>query len=227
MKTIKSGSKGAEVKQLQKALNNVKGTGMDFCLVEDGIFGPRTEAAVRAFQRQAELTVDGICGPKTWSRLGFDSQEEVSAKPDINKIIIHCSATREGVKITSDKIDGWHKARNFAYFIDPKSGKKRYIGYHFLVHLDGSIEVCRPENVRGQHVSGQNSGSIGICYIGGLNANGKAKDTRTQAQKDAIRKLLKQLLAKYTKATIHGHREFAAKACPCFDAKEEYKSLVA
>ena len=78
----------------------------------------------------------------------------------------------------------------------------------------------------GAHCSGQNANSIGICYVGGLAKDGKTpKDTRTDAQKHSLLELLKELKAKYPNATIHGHREFAAKACPSFDAKSEYKDI--
>lgn len=223
MKTVRNGSKGSEVKTLQEALNKVGNYG----LAADGIFGAKTEAAVRDYQKKNELSIDGICGPKTWSKLGYETADEVTAGGrTINKLIVHCSATKEGIEYTSDKISGWHKERNFSYYLNEK-GEKKYTGYHYLVHLDGTIEACRPENVRGCHVAGENQYSIGICYIGGLDANGKANDTRTPAQKVAILCLLKQLKAKYKKATIHGHREFAAKACPSFDAKAEYKDLAA
>jgi N-acetylmuramoyl-L-alanine amidase len=76
----------------------------------------------------------------------------------------------------------------------------------------------------GAHCEGQNANSIGICYAGGLAADGKTpKDTRTVAQKAALLKLIRDLKLKYPGATVHGHREFANKACPCFDAKSEYK----
>jgi len=131
----------------------------------------------------------------------------------IDKIVIHCSATKEGRSHTTEDITKWHKARGF-----------RTIGYHYVIYLDGSIYKGRPDSEIGAHVSGQNSFSIGICYIGGLDINGKAKDTRTHAQKESLLKLIKELKAKYPLATIHGHREFANKACPCFDAKTEYKN---
>lgn len=221
MKTIKNGSRGTEVKTLQEALLD---TGI-YYLVIDGIFGAKTEAAVKAYQKDNGLTVDGICGPKTWSKLGFSTADEVTAKPAINKLIVHCSATPEGKDYTSDTISDWHKARNFSYYLN-KKGEKKYTGYHYLVHLDGTIEPCRPETVRGCHVSGYNANTIGICYIGGVAADGKTpKDTRTPLQKGALLNLLTELKERYPKATIHGHREFAAKACPSFDAKKEYEKL--
>lgn len=133
----------------------------------------------------------------------------------INKIIVHCSATPEGRNNTIEDIDRWHKAKGW-----------RGVGYHYVIHLDGSIHKGRDESVIGAHCSGQNTNSIGICYVGGLAKDGKTpKDTRTDAQKQSLIKLLKELKAKYPNATIHGHREFAAKACPSFDAKNEYKDL--
>ena len=133
----------------------------------------------------------------------------------IKEIIIHCSATPEGKDYTVSDIDKWHKARGF-----------RCIGYHYVIYRDGSIHTGRTIDKIGAHCKGHNSYSIGICYIGGCASDGKTpKDTRTPAQKAALIKLLKDLKRKYPKATIHGHREFANKACPSFDAKKEYSLL--
>lgn len=129
----------------------------------------------------------------------------------INKIILHCSATKEGQHFTNADIERWHKQRGF-----------RTIGYHFVIYLDGSVNKGRDISEIGAHVTGQNSNSIGICYIGGLDANGKAKDTRNDAQKASLVKLVAELKEQFPDATIHGHNEFANKACPCFDVKKEF-----
>jgi N-acetylmuramoyl-L-alanine amidase len=133
----------------------------------------------------------------------------------INKLIVHCSATPEGKDYTVEQIREWHVKNN---------GWKD-IGYHYVIYRDGSIHTGRPVEQIGAHCAGYNANSIGICYIGGVTSNNKPKDTRTEAQKQSLVKLLKELKAKYPNATIHGHREFANKACPCFDAKYEYKDL--
>lgn len=132
----------------------------------------------------------------------------------ITEIIIHCSATPIGKNYTVEDIDKWHKAKGW-----------KGIGYHYVIYLDGSVHKGRLEEEIGAHCKGHNSNSIGVCYIGGLDEFGEPEDTRTDKQKEALIILLKALKAKYPAATIHGHREFAAKACPCFDAKEEYKCL--
>ena len=83
----------------------------------------------------------------------------------------------------------------------------------------------------GAHTKGHNYKSIGICYIGGVEAergeDGKwiPKDTRTDAQKDSLHDLLLQLKKDFPKATIHGHNEFSSKACPCFNAYKEYEEI--
>ena len=133
---------------------------------------------------------------------------------NINKIIVHCSATKEGKAFTANDITRWHKERGFAT-----------IGYHYVVLLDGTIQQGRAEMVMGAHCKGYNANSIGVCYIGGLDVNNNPKDTRTEEQKKALLTLLKRLKDDYPKATIHGHREFAAKSCTCFDAKTEYTDL--
>lgn len=131
---------------------------------------------------------------------------------EINKIIIHCSATPEGREHTVADITSWHKARGFAT-----------IGYHYVIYMDGTIHEGRPEEQMGAHTTGQNPNSIGICYIGGTDAKGNPMDTRTDKQKVALIALVKELKEKYPKATIHGHNEYANKACPSFDVKKEFK----
>lgn len=133
---------------------------------------------------------------------------------DIKEIIVHCADTPEGRDNKAADIDRWHKQRGFDR-----------IGYHYVIDLDGTIEPGRDLECIGAHCKGHNTQSIGICYIGGADANLKPKDTRTDAQKASLLLLLKFLLAKYPEAKIYGHRDFAAKQCPCFDAKKEYEKL--
>lgn len=98
------------------------------------------------------------------------------------------------------------------------------MGYHWVVYRDGSVHPGRPEADQGAHCTGHNAQSIGVCYIGGCAKDGKTpKDTRTTAQKAALEKLVKELLKRYPGATVHGHNEFAAKACPSFDVKQWLK----
>lgn len=128
----------------------------------------------------------------------------------IDKIILHCSATPAGRDVSVNEIRQWHMARGFAD-----------IGYHYVVALDGTVSVGRPLEKIGAHCLGQNTASIGICYVGGLAADGVTPaDTRTPAQKKALRQLVAKLLSRFCNATLHGHREFAAKACPCFDVAD-------
>lgn len=134
----------------------------------------------------------------------------------INKIIIHCSATPEGRDVKTETIRGWHI----------KNNHWKDIGYHYVIELDGSIHKGRDESAVGAHCSGQNANSIGVCYVGGVGKDGKTpKDTRTDAQKQSLINLLKSLKTKYPAAIVYGHRDFAAKACPSFDAKKEYTKL--
>lgn len=139
----------------------------------------------------------------------------LSWRKQTSEIIVHCSATPEGKDYTVDQIHKWHLDRKFSM-----------IGYHYVIYRDGSIHRGRPEGASGAHCTNHNYKSVGVCYIGGLDAKtGKGKDTRTEAQKKALVEVIKYLRKKYPKTTVHGHREFAAKSCPCFDAKNEYKDL--
>ena len=130
----------------------------------------------------------------------------------IDKIIIHCSATPEGRPHSVEDIRRWHKAQGFAD-----------VGYHYVIGLDGAVFRGRPLEQAGAHCRGQNAHSIGICYIGGLDAkDGSPKDTRTPSQRIALEALVLLLRLRFPRATAHGHKEFAAKACPCFEVGEEF-----
>lgn len=188
-------------------------------LMPDGIFGPLTEEAVKDFQKSHGLIADGIVGAKTWAIIEADEAKRVvsivKSKRNIKEILIHCSDTPEGKDFTVADIRAWHKARNFSD-----------IGYHYVIYRDGSIHLGRDINIAGAHCTNHNTISIGICYIGGREAGStKPKDTRTDAQKKSLLKLLKDLKKLYPNATIHGHKEFANKACPCFEVKTEYSTL--
>ena len=132
----------------------------------------------------------------------------------ITEIIIHCTATPEGREVNVADVDRWHRARGFFG-----------IGYHYLVLLDGTIAEGRPLWRVGAHCTEHNRQSIGICYVGGLDAHLRPKDTRTPQQRSALHLLVEKLLKQYPGAQVYGHCDFAAKACPCFDAKTEYQAL--
>ena len=180
-------------------------------LKEDGIFGKLTEEAVKEFQKKCNIAVDGIVGSETWAALAHRTPEPARK---ITEIIVHCTATREGKDYSVNQVREWHKARGFSD-----------IGYHYLIHLNGSLEEGRDLSIAGAHCVGHNSNSIGVCYVGGLDSEGNPKDTRTREQKIALKVLLTNLRLSFPDAKIYGHCDFAAKACPCFDAKEEYREI--
>lgn len=146
----------------------------------------------------------------------------------IDYLVVHTTATREGQHITVDDIRRWHMNKGWSD-----------IGYHYVVYLDGTIKEGRPVSKIGAHVKGFNRNSIGITYVGGVDKNLTPKDTRTAAQKKALVELLRDLKSFYPTAVIQGHRDFSPdknrngiiepfewmKACPCFDAKKEYKNI--
>jgi N-acetyl-anhydromuramyl-L-alanine amidase AmpD len=242
--TYRQGSKGAIVKQIQKVVG----------AYPDGIWGAVTTECVRRWQVAHGLTADGIVGMKTLAKMGLQATAQAvtpSAKAStiegpngivlkksrrrIDYIAVHCTATREGQAMTVEQIRTGHKAQGWSD-----------IGDHYVVTLDGRVHLGRDVDVAGAHVSGYNSNSIGISYVGGLeNRPGvpynrlKAKDTRTKAQKNALLNLLMDLRKLYPYAKIQGHRDFSPdrngngtiepeewiKACPSFDAKTEYRMI--
>ena len=134
---------------------------------------------------------------------------------NIELIVVHCSATREDRRYSLEQLIRDHAVR-FGF-----------TGYHYYITREGQLYQTRHENLPGAHVRHYNQHSIGVCYEGGLDAAGRPKDTRTEAQKHALWALLKSLKVDYPNAVILGHRDLphVAKACPCFDAKKEYADL--
>lgn len=132
----------------------------------------------------------------------------------INKIIVHCSATKPSQDFSVTDIRSWHKAQGWSD-----------VGYHFIVKRDGTIEKGRPVEIAGAHVKGHNADSIGVCYIGGVDENNRPDDNRTEAQKESLDQLLSFLAFRFN-APISGHNDYTdAKACPSFKAKQEYEYI--
>ncbi|MDE6843975.1 MAG: N-acetylmuramoyl-L-alanine amidase [Muribaculaceae bacterium] len=147
-------------------------------------------------------------------------------KTPIDTIMLHCTATPADREVTRTELDNWHRVARFEPYVD-SAGRCTYAGYHLLVHLDGTYERLRPDAHRGQHCPGHNMNNraVAVCYVGGTDANGRPTDTRTSAQKRTLLTLLRTLRARYPDAAIVGHRDYAPKACPSFDARSEYADL--
>lgn len=219
----------------------------------DGVWGPRTTECLKAWQKAHGLTPDGLAGPATLAKMGLAAvavavtQQQTrqaiqhggivlkKSKRRIDYIVVHCTADREGQNKTVEQIRREHIARGWSD-----------IGYHYVVDLQGRTYLGRDVDISGSHVSGYNSYSIGVVYVGGLENDPmktykelKSKDTRTNAQKAALLSLLMDLRKLYPKAVIQGHRDFSEdknhngiidpweriKDCPCFDAKTEYRKI--
>jgi N-acetylmuramoyl-L-alanine amidase len=152
-------------------------------------------------------------------------------KREVDLIVIHCSATKENTDYTREELERDHRARGFA------KG-----GYHRYITKDGAVHKLREFFEVGAHVAGHNSRSIGICYEGGLDERGKPKDTRTEAQMEALIKTITEAVS-YGNGKVKrivGHRDLSpdtngngivephewVKLCPCFEAEPEYKYLL-
>lgn len=133
----------------------------------------------------------------------------------ITLIVVHCSANRAGSALRLADIDRHHRSLGW-----------KGCGYHYVIPTDGTLEEGRPEAEMGAHCRHHNRHSVGICYIGGLSADGTPADTRTEAQRATLRRLLASLHRRFPQALIVGHRDLdPLKACPCFDAAKEYADL--
>lgn len=192
----------------------------------------------KLIQRSVGATDDGIYGNSTAdkliAKLGLAAPPRETGSSvkgtgvAIKRVFLHCTATREGQDIDAATIKKWHLAQGW-----------KDIGYHFVIRLDGTIEIGRAESIVGSHVAGFNTGSIGVVYVGGLDPQGKGKDTRTDAQKVAMTRLCKDLAKAYPAARFMGHRDASPdkdgdgvieshewlKECPCFDVASWWASV--
>ncbi|MBQ8937637.1 MAG: N-acetylmuramoyl-L-alanine amidase [Bacteroidaceae bacterium] len=133
----------------------------------------------------------------------------------ITLIVIHCSAVRPDQRSSAKDIDGWHRQKGW-----------NGIGYHYVIRRSGQIEPGRPEATVGAHCVNHTSHSLGICYEGGLDIRGRPADTRTEAQRASLRRLLEDLHRAYPRALIVGHHDLnPQKACPCYPVVTEYADL--
>ena len=237
---------GSTNREMNKRIQKVVGC------YPDGYWGKLTTEAVKAWQKAHGLAADGIVGPATLAVMGLSAvAQAVSPAPKneviihsgislkksmrrIDYIVVHCTATPEGVDKTVEQIRREHKAQGWSD-----------IGYHYVVTLDGKVHLGRDVDISGSHVRGHNANSIGVVYVGGLENKPvaydklKAKDTRTDGQKAALLSLLMDLRRLYPKAKFLGHRDFSPdkngdgvispcewiKECPSFDAKTEYRKV--
>jgi N-acetylmuramoyl-L-alanine amidase len=218
-----------DLKLIQQRL---KGLGFDPGPI-DGTMGALTRAAIIGFQRSRNLDPDGIIGPVTLGALMGQAERPapvlVRGRRHCHTLVWHCTATPEGREFTRAQIRAMHLQRGFSD-----------IGYHCLVHLDGSTSPGRSESQVGAHVSGHNSGTLGYSYVGGLAGGGKPKDTRTSAQKKTMLELTRSAIERYSLRAVVGHRDLSpdrdhdgvvepwewVKICPCFNAIAEYGYLL-
>lgn len=150
----------------------------------------------------------------------------------LKRLVIHCTATREGREVTGAEIRHWH--------CDPvsKGGRGwKQVGYSDLIHLNGGVEnlvkyneddIVDPWEVT-NGAAGYNGTSRHVVYVGGLASDGKtARDTRTAAQKEALKKYVRAFIRQHPGAEVVGHRDLpgVSKACPSFDVKTWLKEVL-
>jgi len=138
-----------------------------------------------------------------------DGKNMMSAD-SIKFLVLHCSATRCNQDYSVEQLRRDHKARGFYD-----------IGYHFYIRKDGTMTQHRKLLEVGAHARPYNRCSIGICYEGGLNEEGRACNTMTAEQETRLVDLFRNLKILFPKAKILGHRDLPGttpKECPGFDA---------
>lgn len=127
----------------------------------------------------------------------------------VKYLVVHCSASKPKMFVDASVIDRWHRQRGFLR-----------IGYHYVILRDGSVQKGRLDSEIGAHVEGHNSGSLGICMVGGLNdTTGKSENNFTDKQFDSLVTLLTKLKVSNPEAVVLGHRDFpnVHKDCPCWN----------
>ena len=213
---MKKGSKGLDVVKLQTQLYR---RGYDKIII-DGEYGKLTESIVKDFQRSNRLISDGWAGGRTIGRLNS------LTKDDWLSLFIHCTASPDGVLFTGQEVSDYHTENK---------GWSRP-GYSDIIEHDGELFNAREFDsddmigeweytfgVKGSTMMNRNSRHI--CYVGGLDDNGKPADTRTKEQKKTMETYIKYMLLRNPKLIIAGHYNVQKKACPCFDVEDWLKSI--
>jgi N-acetyl-anhydromuramyl-L-alanine amidase AmpD len=132
----------------------------------------------------------------------------------INEIIIHCAATKPSMDIGADWIRRIHIQEN----------KWRDIGYHYVIRRNGAVEEGRPIEQVGAHCNGHNTGTIGICLVGGITETGRPENNFTPAQFESVQLLINTLKSEFPGITkLSGHNDYANRACPCFNVHEKLR----
>lgn len=143
-------------------------------------------------------------------------------------LVIHCTATREGREVSAEEIRRWHTSPV------SKGGRGwKQVGYTDMIHLDGRVERLVQNNEDASvdvfeitnGAKGINSVSRHIVYVGGVDAQGNPKDTRTAMQKEALKKYVQEFKRKFPSVKVIGHNEVASKACPSYNVSEWLKEI--
>ncbi len=144
-------------------------------------------------------------------------------------LVIHCTATREGREVTSGEIRRWHTSPV------SKGGRGwKQVGYTDMIHLDGQVERLVRNNEDAwvdpwevtNGASGYNGVSRHVVYVGGLAVDGQTpKDTRTAAQKAALKAYVLDFHRRFPGVKIVGHNELSKKACPSFDVQKWLREI--
>ena len=216
---LKTGNKSLAVGKMQMQLRRLD----IYAGSIDAVFGINTETAVRRFQSDYGLQVDGIAGPVTLSRL------EEATKNAWLVLFLHTAATPEGRHVTGEQIKSWHMDYN---------GWSRP-GYSDVIELDGKLCNIWPWGTEPDKIQDEeytfgvkyNTGFVtcsrDVCYIGGVDGDNlmKPKDTRTDAQRYVMEMYVKWCLLRSPKIIIAGHNQVQQKGCPSFDVPRWCRSI--
>lgn len=227
MNTIKLNSKGIYVEYIAYLLD--KGGLLNKSYTEyaneKAIADEDLIISIRNYQSRKDLIADGIVGNKTWSRIMKKDASNITISSKLDVVCFHCSATYEG------------EEKDLAWFEKVHIEERGWsnVAYGLIIHLDGRIEMTRGRRIDYDPfilsdeftfgILGKNGKVIDICYVGGLDINGKAKDTTTPEQNAAIKHIMENFIKVNPNIKFAGHYQFANKACPSWKIEDKFKEL--
>lgn len=191
----------------------------------DGHFGDIMHESVKDFQKDNKLLVDGIIGFNTYRKLNAVAGQSLAF------LFIHCSATKKSIDLSAERIARYHTKT---------LGWSRE-GYNSVIELDGTLKVLRNfdtdnqvddnefswgvlvRNDKGARILNRNAHHV--CYVGGLNNNDKAEDTRTNEQLDTLTTYIKFMLSVHPNLVVAGHNQVQIKACPSFNVSKWLREI--